>query len=282
MSRFGSEVILRELAVDFDLLDEQFNAADLGTKNGRFGDVGSKLCFIEPWMWWEGFGHAISLSDDGLGIFAGAEEERELNGGCLEAAQGLHGGDFTADDEALVVDLHDGSAGTSFHLLSDGAVAVFGDTQQFFGKCEALSAGDPGVVAERGRSSEVEVLSQDDRICEFLVDLRLPEAGSAAVDGAITQQRDAKTEYAFAIDTSAVLVVVRQEAAAQTVAAIHAASPERQRLLQHGVTSSAIVVTGEVHRAAGIQIEVKSAHRLADASIGDVLLDQRGEIGRIL
>jgi hypothetical protein len=267
------QVVFGELAVDLDFFDEKFDAADFGTKDGGFGDVGGELAFIESRVRWEGGGDAISLGDDGLGFFASAEEERKLDAGGLKAALGLHDGDLTADDEALVINLHDGSAGTALHLLGDGAVAVFGDAQQMLGQGETLSGGEPVVVADGGGAYEVEVLPQDDGIGEFLVDLRLPQGGAAAVDGAITQQREAKTEHAFAIDAGAVFVVVRQEAAAQAIAAIHATAPERQRLLQHSVTGLAIVVTRKVHRASGIQIEVESAHRLAYAAIRDVLLD---------
>lgn len=129
--------------------------------------------------------HKVAFRDDGLGLVLSAEKKRLLDGGGLETPESMHGGDLAAEDESLVIDLHDGITRPLFHLFGDGAVAVFGDAQNLLGESEALASGNPIVVSNRGGADEVEVLPQDDRIGEFLINLCLPKRGAVAVDGAM-------------------------------------------------------------------------------------------------
>ena len=145
-----------------------------------------------------------------------------------------------------------------------------------------MPGGEPVVIRDGRGADEIEVLAQDERVGEFLIDPRLEERGAPPVNGAVAQQRDAETEHGLAIDAGAILVVVRQESGAEAVATVHVAAPERQRLVERGVAGLAVVEAGRRKRGGAVEVQIECAERLPRATVGDVLLDQRGEIGRIL
>ena len=144
-----------------------------------------------------------------------------------------------------------------------------------------MPGGEPVVIRDGRGADEIEVLAQDERIGELLIDPRLEERGAPPVDGAVAQQRDAEAEHGLAIDAGAILVVVRQESGAEAVAAVHVAAPKLQRLVERGVAGLPIVVAGRRKGGGAVEVQIECAERLPRTTVGDVLLDQCREVRRI-
>ena len=161
----------------------------------------------------------------------------------FEEATGGDEGEFAADDEALVIDFDDGCLGAAGDHFGDGGLAVAGDFEELVGELDAVARGDPVVVGDGGGADEVELLTEDEGVGEFLVDAGFVEVGAAFVEGAIAKEREAETDHGLAIFFGAIFVVVGEETATEAVAAIDTAAPEGERLFDGDIAGGAVVIT---------------------------------------
>ena len=161
----------------------------------------------------------------------------------FEEATGGDECEFPADDEAFVVDFDDGSLGAAGDHFGDGGLPIAGDFEELVGELHAVASGDPVVVGDGGGADEVELLTEDEGVGEFLVDTGFVEVGAAFVEGAITKEREAEPDHGLAVFFGAIFVIVGEETAAEAVTAIDTATPEGKRLFDGDIAGGAVVIT---------------------------------------